>query len=142
MVDYNELRITKLKEYLYNIVKDINKDIKEINADALNKDINSYSLNRIPAEPNVDTWILGTVVNRDVYSFRSRCLYSYNEINNLINIGFFEKFETIIRNNNENKIFPQIDGIEKIECLNCGTLMDIEKSTAEFDIQIQITYRE
>ena len=142
MNTYEELRITKLRDYLYNVVSEINKNIKEINADALNKDINSYSLNRIPTDPVIENWIIGSLVKRDVYDFRSRCAYSYNDIENLNNIGFFEKFENVIKEKNDKKEFPQIEGIESIECLNCGTLLDVEKSTAEFDIQIQVTYRE
>jgi len=141
MDSYEDLRITKLRDYLYNVVSQINEGIKEINADALNKDVNSYSLDRVPSEPLVENWIIGTVIKRDVYDFKSRCSYSYNDIENLNNIGFFEKFEEKIKYNNENKIFPDIEGIEKIECLNVGTLLDVEKSTAEFDIQIQVTYR-
>jgi len=142
MDNYEELRIKKLKDYLYAIVKTINKNIKKINANALEKDINSYSLDKIPVQPTQEQWIIGTFIKRDAYAFTSRCSYSYNEVDNLKNIGFFEMFERIIAENNEKKIFPDIEGIEKIECLNCGTLRDAEKATAEFDIQIQVTYRE
>jgi hypothetical protein len=68
--------------------------------------------------------------------------YSQDTINNLENIGFFEKFERLIKTNDEAKILPDIEGIESIECLNCGTLNNTDTHTAEFDIQIQITYRE
>ena len=142
MVNYKELRITKLKEYLYNIVMNINKETKEVNANALSKNINSYSLDRMPVEAEVQRWVDGTTIERDVYTFRSRCAYSYKEIDNLLNVGFFEIFEETIKKNNENKILPDILGIESIECLNCGTLMDAENGTAEFNIQIQITYKE
>ena len=90
----------------------------------------------------MERWIIGSWLKRDVYDFKSRCFYSYNEIENLKNIGFFEEFERVIWQKNERKELPDIENIESIECLNCGTLLDAEKSTAEFDIQIQITYRE
>ena len=64
-----------------------------------------------------------------------------NLINNLKNIGFFEEFEKIIRQNNEQGILPDIENIESIECLNCGTMNIANTNTAEFDIQLQITYR-
>ena len=47
-----------------------------------------------------------------------------------------------IKSNNENGILPEIDGIEKIECLNCGTMKNAQANTSEFDIQLQITYRD
>ena len=50
------------------------------------------------------------------------------------------KQQTIKEKNDHNKL-PDIDGIETISCLNCGTLNNANTNTAEFDIQIQIEYR-
>ena len=50
-------------------------------------------------------------------------------------------FEQLIKTNNEEGNLPEIDGIEAIRCLNCGTMNSSETNTAEFDIQIQIEYR-
>ena len=108
----------------------------------LSNDINNYSLDKIPTETTIERWITGDEIHRDVYSFRSRMAYSQDTINNLANIGFFEKFEKLIKNNNEAQVLPDIQGIESIECLNCGTLINANTNSAEFDIQIQITYRD
>ena len=61
---------------------------------------------------------------------------------NLENVGFYEIFEDIINSNNEKGILPEIDGIQTIECLNCGSMVNANTNTAEFDIQLQITYKE
>ena len=108
----------------------------------LDNDINNYSLDKIPTSSTVEKWVNGVEIHRDVYSFRSRMAYSQNAINNLLNIGFFEKFESIIKSNNKKGILPEINGIQNIECLNCGTMNSSDTNTAEFDIQLQITYRE
>lgn len=138
-----ETRIKKLSEYLVKVVSDIakKKDIK-INANMLSKNINNYSLDKIPTESTVERWITGTTIYRDIYSFRSRNEYSIDAINNLKNIGFYEEFEKIISSNNKKGVLPDIEGIESIECLNTGTMVSASTNTAEFDIQIQITYRE
>lgn len=138
-----ETRINKLSEYLVTVVSDIAKkeDIK-INANMLSKNINNYSLDKIPTESTVEKWITGTTIYRDIYSFRSRNEYSIDAINNLKNIGFYEEFEKIISSNNKKGVLPDIEGIESIECLNTGTMVSANTNTAEFDIQIQITYRE
>ena len=81
-------------------------------------------------------------MQRDVYSFRSRTTYSQSTITNLKNMGFFEEFEKTIESNNKNGILPDIENIKSIECLNCATMNYAETNTAEFDIQIQITYWE
>ena len=141
-MNYKDLRISKLRDYLLRIIDEITEnDEYQINANMLSNDINNYSLDKIPTESTIEKWIFGIEIHRDVYSFRSRMAYSIDTINNLKNIGFFEVFEGIIKSNNKNKILPDIDGIESIECLNCGTMNDADTNTAEFDVQLQITYR-
>lgn len=139
-IDYENLRITKLREYLFTVVSEINENVQQINADMLSNDIDNYSLDKIPTSTTVVRWINGKKRCRDLYSFRSRNKYSQEVINNLENIGFYEMFEKIIEDNNREKKLPEISGIESIECLNCGTLKSSTTNTAEFDIQIQIVY--
>lgn len=141
-MNYNSLRVSKLREYLLTVLRTISENTKQINAYMLSDKIDNYSLDKIPVDTEVEKWIIGNVIHRDVFSFRSRMSYSQDTINNLKNIGFFEQFEKIIKSNNDEGILPDIDGIESIECLNCGTMNNNETNTAEFDIQIQITYRE
>ena len=142
-MNYTDLRISKLREYLLSVIDSLTNNTNyQINANMLSNDINNYSLDKIPTDTEVESWIIGIVKRRDVYSFRSRMSYSQDTINNLKNIGFFERFENKIKSNNDEGILPDIDGIESIECLNCGTMLNAETKTAEFDIQIQITYRD
>lgn len=142
-MEYNETRISKLRTYLFSIIDTLTTDKSyQINANMLDNDINNYSLDKIPTSSTIEKWVNGVEIHRDVYSFRSRMAYSQDTINNLLNIGFFEKFESIIKSNNKKGILPEINGIQNIECLNCGTMNSADTSTAEFDIQIQITYRE
>ena len=142
-MEYNETRISKLRTYLFSIIDTLTTDKSyQINANMLDNDINNYSLDKIPTASTVSKWINGVEIHRDVYSFRSRMAYSQDTINNLLNIGFFEKFESIIKSNNKKGILPEINGIQNIECLNCGTMNSADTNTAEFDIQLQITYRE
>lgn len=142
-MDYKETRISKLRTYLFSIIDTLATDKNyQINANMLSNDINNYSIDKIPVQQEVERWITGMVIHRDVFSFKSRNAYSQDVINNLSNIGFFEQFESIIKSNNKKGVLPEIKGIESIECLNCGTMLSSDTNTAEFDIQIQITYRE
>lgn len=136
-------RIDNLRTYLCKVIDTLttNKNFK-INANMLSKNVNNYSLDKIPTASTVEKWVNGVEIHKDVYSFRSRKEYSTNEINNLQNIGFFEIFESTIKSNNKKGVLPNIKGIENIECLNCGTMLSADTNTAIFDIQIQITYRE
>ena len=143
IVKVEDLRITKLRTYLLSIIDVLVTNKKyQINANMLSNEPNNYSLDKIPTSSAVEAWITGTKICRDVYSFRSRVGYSQDTIENLINVGFFEIFEKLISSNNEKGILPDIEGIQSIQCLNCGSMNNANTNTAEFDIQIQITYKE
>lgn len=143
IVKVEDLRITKLRLYLLTIIDVLVTNKKyQINANMLSNEPNNYSLDKIPTSSTVEAWITGTKICRDVYSFRSRVGYSQDTIENLINVGFFEIFEKLISSNNEKGILPDIEGIQSIQCLNCGSMNNANTNTAEFDIQIQITYKE
>lgn len=137
-----ENRITSLRAYLFTVLDEIlQNSTYQINANMLDNNIDNYSLDKIPISSTIEKWIFGTEIHRDVFSFRSRKAYSQDTINNLANIGFFETFEDKIKSNNNKGILPEIAGIESIECLNTGTMVSAETNTAEFDIQLQITYK-
>ena len=136
-----ETRIAKLRTYLIGILDTLTQNTKyQLNANMLSNEPNNYSLDKIPTEKTITKWIIGTTIQRDVYSFRSRMSYSQDTLQNLENMGFFEEFEDLIESNNRKGVLPEIENIRSIECLNCGTMNYAETNTAEFDIQIQITY--
>lgn len=143
VINVEDLRIMKLRTYLMQIIDTLLTDKKyQINANMLSNDVNNYSLDKIPTVSTIEGWITGEAIHRDIYSFRSRNEYSQDTITNLLNVGFFEIFEQIINSNNKIGILPEIKGIESIQCLNCGSMNNATTNTAEFDIQIQISYRE
>jgi hypothetical protein len=144
-MEYQDYRITKLREYLFGIINTLTTNSNfQINADMLSNKVGDYSLDKIPVDTEAELpWIIGVEIKKDVYSFRSRKSYSQDTINNLKNIGFFEEFERKIKSNNDKGVLPEIENIESIECLNCGTMISNDDGkTGTFDIQIQITYRE
>lgn len=136
-------RISQLRSYLFDIINTLTSDNDyQINADFLGEE-GDYSLNKIPTASVVEKWVTGIEIHRDVFSLRSKKPYSQDTINNLENIGFFEQFEKKIKSNNKEGVLPDINGIESIECLNCGSMVASEDgNSAIFDIQIQITYKE
>lgn len=141
-MNIEELRISKLRSYLFNIINEIVDDEKyQINVDMLSDKIDNYSLDKIPTSSTVERWITGLEIHRDLYIFRSRMAYSQDVMNNLSNVGFFELFESIIDNKNKAGVLPDIDGIESIQCLNSGSMNNADTNTCEFQIQLQITYK-
>lgn len=141
-MEVNDYRISKLRDYLFEIINTLTTNRNyQISADFLGN-VGDFSLDKIPTDTEVEEWIIGVQKKRDVYSLRSRKFYGITYIDKLKNIGFFEDFENKIKSNNERGVLPEIDNIESIECLNCGTLNSVDGTQATFDIQIQITYRE
>jgi len=141
-IEVSNLRVTKLRTYLMDIITELIGQYGEMNINFLSNEPNNYSLDKIPVVTEVQKWIIGDTLYRDVYSFRSRMNYSADTMTNIENIGFYETFEKIIKQKNDNNDLPDIDGIQSISCLNCGTMNNANTNTAEFDIQIQIEYRE
>lgn len=141
-IEVSDLRVTKLRVYLMNIITELIGQYGEMNINFLSNEPNNYSLDKIPVVTEVQKWITGDTLNRDVYSFRSRMNYSADTITNIENIGFYETFEKIIKQKNDSNDLPEINGIQSISCLNCGTMNNANTNTAEFNIQIQIEYRE
>lgn len=140
-----EIRAEKLRSYLIGIIEELNTKFtadKQLNVNFLSNEPNNYSLDKIPTQTEVETWIIVPTIHRDIYSFRSRMNYSADTITNIKNIGFFESFEQIITNKNNDRILPDITGIQEIKCLNCGTMRNANTNTAEFDIQVMIEYVE
>lgn len=142
LIEVNNLRITKLREYLISVISEIKETYEQINVGFLSNEINNYSLDKIPTSKVVENWIIGQTVYKEIYSFRSRRNYSADVMDNIENIGFFEIFESKIKQKNINNELPNIEGIQSIECLNCGSMNNANTNTAEFDIQIQIEYKE
>ena len=131
-------RIENLKTYLVNVLNELQKEYKIMNVNFLDKEVDNYSIDRIPTKMEVETYITGKSICKDVYNFRSRNSYNSNVAENLSNIGFWEAFENKIYSNNEQGILPV--GTNKIRCLNSGSLQRADAQTCEMSIQIQIEY--
>lgn len=140
-MNYENTRISKLRDYLIGIIRTLTtNEVFQINADMLDNEVNNYSIDKMPTQSVVTRWINGEEIHRDAFTFRVRMAYSQDTINNLKNIGFFENFQKLINSNNRKGVLPDIQNIQEIQCLSNGTLSYADTKTAEFDIQIQITY--
>lgn len=136
------MRVEKLIEYLYGIIDGLIRDTDyQIKADFLDDNINSYSVDKVPTASTEEKFITGERIKRDIYTLRSRFKYTSNQAEELQNIGFFEKFESKIEEMNKNKDLPDIDGIESIECLSCGSVVfTTDNQSCEMRIQLKVTY--
>ena len=134
-------RAESLINYLYDVIDEIKTGDYEIKADFLEDNVNSYSIDRLPLSRVEERWIIGKLC-QDTYTFRSRFRYTSDQADQLANIGFWETFEKLIEEKNHAEQWPEIDGIEGIECLDSGSVAYADDNTCEMNIQIKITYRE
>lgn len=131
--------IEKIRDYFKSKVT-LAKEFDNILVDFLGEDATSYSIEPIPVEPKLKPYTDGGSLNQYVFQFGSREFYDNSVAQNINNLGFYEKFQEEIETNNKNGVLPEITGIQSIECLNNGTIQDVQSGTAKYVIQMRITY--
>jgi hypothetical protein len=135
----NEIIVEKLKDY-FNEHVSLAEEFENILVDFLGKEAITYTIEPIPTEYKVTPYSDGGSLRQYVFQFSSREYYDEGVAQQIENLGFYEKFQKEIENNNKNRILPDIDGIQSIECLNYGTIQDVQTGTAKYSIQLRITY--
>ena len=131
--------IEKIKEYFINHVT-LAEEFENILIDFLNDEAITYSIEPIPVEPVLRQYRDGGSLNQFIFQFGSREFYDNSVAQNINNLGFYEKFQEEIETNNKNGVLPEISGIQSIECLNNGTIQDVQNGTAKYVIQMRIIY--
>lgn len=131
--------LEKIKEYFEKEVT-LAEEFNEILVDFLGKEATSYSIEPIPTESVLRPYTDGGGLYQLVFQFGSKEFYDESLNQNIENLNFYERLQNEIEENNSKGILPEIDGIQSIECLNNGTIQDIQNGTAKYGIQMRITY--
>ena len=131
--------IEEIRNYFLKNVS-LTKEFDNILADFLGDEATSYTIEPIPVEPVLKPYSDGGSLNQYVFQFGSREYYDNSVAQNINNLGFYERFQEEIETNNKNGVLPNIKGIQSIECLNNGTIQDVQNGTAKYVIQMRITY--
>lgn len=120
-----------------------NKIIDEnyrINVDFLGENPTEFAIVPIPVDPILEKYVDGSSLRQYQFQLISCNDYGADVLQNMANSQFYEDLYDLIENNNKNKIWPDINGIESIECLNNGAILDATTNTARYSIQMKITY--
>lgn len=131
--------IEKIRDYFKNKVT-LAEEFDNILVDFLGENATTYSIEPIPVEPVLRGYADGGSLNQFVFQFGSREFYDDSVAQNISNLDFYEKFQAEIEANNKNGVLPDIKGIQTIECLNNGTIQDVQTNTAKYVIEMRITY--
>ena len=131
--------LEKIREYFEKKVI-LAEEFNEILVDFLGKEATSYSIEPIPTDKVLRPYTDGGGLYQLVFQFGSKEFYDESLNQNIENLNFYERLQNEIEENNSKGILPEIDGIQSIECLNNGTIQDIQNGTAKYGIQMRITY--
>lgn len=120
-------------------------DLKRLNIDFLPEDPDTYSIENIPAQEIIKTYLDGSTERQFVFVFAARMFYSEEVRNNIENSGFYEKFAEWLEEQTEADNLPVLtEGktASKVEAMSSGYLYDIagDLSNARYQIQCRLIY--
>lgn len=130
--------IEKIREYF--IENNIIDNKSRINVDFLGEKAEEFAIIPMPVNPILEQYVNGSSLRQFQFQLISCNHYGADVMQNMANSTFYEKLYDLIESNNKKRIYPQIDGIESIECLNNGAIVDATTNTARYSIQMRITY--
>ena len=131
--------VEKIKEYFIENIQ-LAQEFENILVDFIEDEAVTYTIEPVPVEPIIRPYADGSSLRQYVFQFGSREYYDNGVVQNIENLDFYERFKNEIEEKNRNRILPDIDGIQSIECLTDGTIQDVQNGTAKYIIQMRITY--
>ena len=130
--------IEKIREYF--IENNIIDSKSRINVDFLGEKAEEFAIIPMPVNPILEQYVNGSSLRQFQFQLISCNHYGADVMQNMANSTFYEKLYDLIESNNNKRVYPQIDGIESIECLNNGAIVDATTNTARYSIQMRINY--
>ena len=120
-------------------------ELAAVNVDFLPDSPDTYSIEEVPTNSVIKTYLDGSQERQYVFVFASRFHYSDETKNNIENSGFYEDFSDWLDEQTQNGILPIMrDGLTptKIEAISSGYLFDIsgDLSNARYQIQCRLIY--
>ena len=124
--------IEEIRKYLIN--NNIIDEQYRINVDFLGDNPTEFAIIPIKVNPIIKKYINSSSKRQFQFQFISCNYYGADVLQNMANSKFYENLYTLIEKNNSKRIFPNIDGIESIECLDNGAILDATTNTARYSI--------
>lgn len=135
--------INSIRDYIRKCpyLDTFNNAIK-VNVNYLEPNADTYSIEEVPIEPIIKTYVNGDSVRQYAFIFTSREPYGADVLQNIDNSGFYEKFADWIEQNNNDNILPVLDNLEPLEIkvTSTGYAFAVTQDTAQFQIQLKLKY--
>lgn len=119
------------------------KEFTEVNVDYLKDKVTAYSVNEgVSYNPVISRDIVGNEECQFQFSFDAKLYWNEEIANNIDNSKFFNNFSEWLRENNKNKIFPVVEGveIESIKAVTNGYLFTTNADEAVYRISCVMNY--
>ena len=112
----------------------------KVNVDYIKDKPQSYSIDETPATTILTQYADGGARNQILFDFSVQANFSILE--NIKNSKFCDDFTMWIKQQNNKRNLPKIDGIDWIKCLGRGTILQTTETTAIYVIRMQVAYEE
>jgi len=115
-----------------------------VGVDYLPPEATSYAI-YAPGDVNggyIKKWVGGGGIKQYSFIFASRFDYSLETVQNIQNSNFYHELQYWIEQNNKNRILPDVQGAQKIEVVQTGTLSLVDESQrrAEYQMIARLIY--
>lgn len=130
--------VEKIRNYLYE--QNIVDDNLRLNVDFLGEQPTEFTIVPIAIDPIVERYINGATYRQYQFQLVSQNSYGADVLQNMANSNFYNELYDKINTLNKNKVLPDIDGIDKIECLDNGAIEVATTNTARYSIIMRVLY--
>jgi len=114
-----------------------------VNVNYLDANVDTYSIEEMPIEPVLKTYVNGDSIRQYAFIFTSREPYGSDVLQNIDNSGFYEKFADEIETKNNNEEFPLVEsGLEvmEIKVTSTGYAFAVSEDSAQYQINLRLKY--
>lgn len=117
----------------------------KINVDYLGVGAVEYSIDPVPSDSIIKTYVDGGALKQYMFAFGSREYYGDDTLQNMDNSGFYQVFSDWVDKQNKKGNLPVLsEGKQaiKLETVTSGYLFHADESSAKYQIQMRLTYYE
>lgn len=116
------------------------KEYAELNVEYLADKVETYSINENAGyEPVIQRYVIGADY-QFLFTFDSKLHWNEDIQNNIDNSKFFENFKNWLEENNNKKIYPEIEEIYEIGATTNGYIFATNANEAIYRIQCYLKY--
>lgn len=120
-------------------------ELARINVDYLGVEPTNYTIDGVPIDTTVKTYVDGGKIKQFAFVFASREYYGADTIQNIENSGFYEKLTQWLEEQTKIKNLPILDGNKEalsIETVTSGYLFSADEDSARYQLQGKLIYFE